>query len=433
MLMFIYFNEPANESIENMDPNVDAKSNEAIQGIFSVYNKDAMIVNSMTATNSLNSPLLQNTGNLGLTGSTVTLTGDICTGGNNKVCIKANDLVKTLSKLNKNDYMYKSSECVIYNDILLALASSQSEMTVNKPIAKYGNPVNFGTKNIAMWNRRPILYMGSPTDGLNGIIVNVPANMSVIWIRCLNDRATGFKVYDTSGKSYGVYVWGRRSLNTISPDGGGFDTYASIHTWMPIALPIGTTQAGALNTARNYVITNPTNANNTDVNNSFLSGIAFSTNPWNHASISAMGLWWTCNGGDKPPGWVGDSALGWNNDLVVNVGGGLTKTFIVPSVYSGKDKLLYIVTNNNIWNDNMGVIVKVNGVQIEKFRATYDNPFARHHSSKIYSRYIATLIPASLIQESNPLLSVSLDSSASGVDNGMNYLGIREIGTHDAY
>ncbi|VBB18916.1 hypothetical protein YASMINEVIRUS_1448 [Yasminevirus sp. GU-2018] len=375
MLIFIYFNEDFScGKIENMDPDVDAKSNEAIQGIYSIYNKDTMVVNTMT-TNSLNSPVLKSTGDLALTGKTITLTGDVCSGG---VCMKATDFMKTLSRLNKIDYMYSNDNYAIYNDILAAIAPSPSSLSISKPIAKYGNPPGFDNTTYTtsrLWNRRTIMRVGYCTDGLNGVIVYVPANMSVIWIRCLNDRWTTFKVSDEKNNTYGTFSWGKRYLTWISPDGSGFDTYANYHSWMPIALPIIPTPAGALNVARKYVITNPTTPTCSN-DGSWISGIGFSTNPWNHALSSALTLWWKNNGGDDPTSWSENQ----NNDPRVTVGGGQTKTFYIPVVYSGKDKLLYVVTDNDARNDNMAFFVKVNDVAVERFKSAYDNPFSRHYN-----------------------------------------------------
>jgi hypothetical protein len=71
--------------------------------------------------------------------------------------------------------------------------------------------------------------------------------------------------------------------------------------------------------------------------------------------------------------------------------------------------------------------IKVEGQPIERFMATYENPFARHWNSKFYNRYIAARIPASLIPSGRRWLSVIIDMSKQG-ENGIYF---REIGTHD--
>jgi hypothetical protein len=74
--------------------------------------------------------------------------------------------------------------------------------------------------------------------------------------------------------------------------------------------------------------------------------------------------------------------------------------------------------------------ITVNDQPIERLRATYDNPFARHWNSKVWNRYIAARIPADLIPkpkaDAPPLLRVKIDMSKQ--DNNINF---REMGTHD--
>ena len=98
----------------------------------------------------------------------------------------------------------------------------------------------------------------------------------------------------------------------------------------------------------------------------------------------------------------------------------------VPVVPSGRDKLLYLVEYNDEWNGCMHTGITANGQKIERFMATYDNPFARHWNSKFYERYIAARIPAALIPANARWLSVRIDMSKQ--DEGIYF---RQIGTHD--
>jgi len=70
--------------------------------------------------------------------------------------------------------------------------------------------------------------------------------------------------------------------------------------------------------------------------------------------------------------------------------------------------------------------IKVNGTPIERFRTTYNNPFAVHFNSKFYTRYLAALIPNSLIPKEATFIKVEIDMRQQ--DANINY---REMGTHD--
>jgi hypothetical protein len=105
---------------------------------------------------------------------------------------------------------------------------------------------------------------------------------------------------------------------------------------------------------------------------------------------------------------------------------GKVTNLVVPVVSNGKDKLLYLVEHNNNWNGCMHAGIKVNGKPIERFIATYDNPFARHWNSKFYNRYIAALVPAGLIGKDDRWLKVDIDMNGAGND-----IYFREMGTHD--
>ena len=78
----------------------------------------------------------------------------------------------------------------------------------------------------------------------------------------------------------------------------------------------------------------------------------------------------------------------------------------------------------------MHTSLSVNGLLIERFRTTYDNPFARHFNSKIYSKYIAARIPKELINPDKRFIDVKIDMST--VNDGI-HIYFREIGTHDFF
>jgi len=281
-------------------------------------------------------------------------------------------------------------------------------------ISKLGSPsyYNDTTYTVSnLHNGRPIIAYGrnNESDG-NGASVDIPEGYDTVWVRVLGDRWNVIKAYFTDGDNEDTGLWtaGYRRNNCYCPDGSLSDGYAASHQWLPI--PAG--RAGKL-----ALIAKPYTGDNF-----WLSGLGFSKNPWKHAAQSAVGYHWASNGGDEAT-W---DTLNWNNDILAYIPKGTNIRLMVPVVPSGRDKLLYLIDHNNNWNCDMHNGITVNDKPIERFIATYDNPFARHWNSKFYQRYIAARIPNSLIPDNARHLTVRIDMTKQ--DNHINF---REIGTHD--
>jgi len=238
-----------------------------------------------------------------------------------------------------------------------------------------------------------------------------------MWIRVLGDRWCVLRVAAyTPNAPFSftdvteIYAGGFRNLNKIAPDGAGSDTYWNVHEWMPIPIRGGATQY------------NIYSAQNSD---SWISGIGFGKNLWNHATQSAIAYLWKLNAQTGDVTWMGQ----WNNDQLTCFTAGSTVEISVPVVSSGKDKMIYFAEHNANWVDTQhGSIVTVNGQPIERFRTTYVNPFSVHIGSKFYNRYIATKIPANLIGQSDKFVKLKLDFTNQ---NNSGNLCFREVGTHD--
>jgi hypothetical protein len=262
------------------------------------------------------------------------------------------------------------------------------------------------------WNDRRIIQFGGNNDADgNGALVTIPSGYDTVWVRLLGERWNVIKAYFTDGQKeqLGMWVGGYRANNSYSPDGTLTDSYKAIHHWM--AIPAG--RSGTL-----ALISKP------NTNSDFwISGLAFSRNPWAHAAQSAVAFYWATNGGN-PTVWS-DGWQTWNGDVLSRITQKTNLELIVPVVPSGRDKLLYLVEHNNNWNGTMHSGITVGDQPIERFMATYDNPFARHWSSKFYNRYVAARIPAALVGNKR-FLSVKIDMSRQ--DDGIHF---REIGTHD--
>ncbi len=296
---------------------------------------------------------------------------------------------------------------LIYQDIFSAKAAGA--------IAKIGNPQYDETTYTGRspWYDRPLIKFGANNDADgNGALVIVPDGYDTLWLRVLGDRWTALKAYFTDGaqEQVGIFTGGYRSANCYCPDGSLTDSHFDRHQWMPI--PAGRSGKIALT------------AKPGTTSDFWLSALAFSRNPWKHATQSAVGYHWASNGGDGThweSGWEN-----WNADILSCLMPKTNWELRVPVIPSGRDKLLYVVEHNNNWNGCMHTGIVVNQTPIERFIATYDNPFARHWSSKFYNRYIAARIPAELIGDKDKFLSVRIDMSKQN-----NRLHFREIGTHD--
>jgi len=306
---------------------------------------------------------------------------------------------------NLNQYsMYPMSGAVIYQDIFAAMAASA--------IMKLGSPsyddTSYPPSNPWNGNHRAIVKFGSNNeqDG-NGALVTIPAGFDTVWIRVLGDRWNAVHAYAFERTAeLGLWVGGNRQGNSYCPDGSLSDGTNTTHEWLPIHVGFS---------GRIALISKP----NTD-KEFWLSGLAFTANRWAHAAQSAVAFVWGLNGGDQI-NWEGV----WGSDVDCSVSPQTTSRLMVPLVNSGRDKLLYVVGENNDPNRLAHDGVLVNGVNVGRLRASFDNPFARHWNSKMYERYAAVIIPARMITASG-FWTVQIDMGHQS-DN----FKFREIGTHD--
>jgi hypothetical protein len=311
----------------------------------------------------------------------------------------------TLESTNPLRHRMYPHNALIYQDIFRAKE--------DKAIEKLGQPTydDHTWTSEHLWNDRPIIMFGGndEQDG-NGAQVIIPDGYDTVWVRVLGERWNVIKAYFLDGgqESLGLWAGGCRSTNCYCPDGTLSDGHSSAHQWLPI--PTG--RAGALALI----------AKTKTTNGFWISGLAFSKNPWAHAAQSAVGYHWAVNEGENT-GWDRDN---WHNDLLGLIGPKTNLKLRVPVVPSGRDKLLYLIEHNNNWNGCMHNGITVNDKPIERFLASYDNPFARHWNGKIYERYIAARIPAELIPEDARYLNVKIDMSTQNL-----HIYFREIGTHD--
>ncbi len=359
-------------------------------------------------------------------------------GGRLEGSLDVNGLVRARTFESTNPFRHRMypENPIVYQDIF--------EAKEKGVITKLGNPQYNDTSYVKNpWYGRRIIMYGRPSEkDDNGAKITVPQGYNTVWIRVLGERFNVVHAYFLDGgkEDLGLWAAGWRSGNSYCPDGSLSDgfyglmynppdtrTYYSglAHQWVPI--PVG--RAGELALVSQY----PQTAGQWG-GDLWLSGLAFSKNAWAHALQSAIGYAWGLNGGNgtfslldpKEKNPEKDWRL-WNSDSLSRINSGTKLTLKVPVVPSGRDKLLYLVEHNNSWNGCMHTGITVEGQPIERFMATYENPFARHWNSKIYNRYIAARIPCSSIPSGKRWLSVVIDMTNQG-GAGIHF---REFGTHD--
>ena len=304
--------------------------------------------------------------------------------------------------VNNFNYMYR--DAVVYQDIFAAYQTRVFE--------KRGAPAGWDetTYSSTLFLGRKILKIGAgvQASNANGIVVHVPSGYNVLWLRVLSDRWETFRVMSAvyTETQQAIYAGGFRNLNEISPDGGSADSYNLYHMWLPIPLYF----------PGDYFVFSDANSDD------WISGIAYGKNLWNHAMNAAVAYSWFLNGGTG----VTFESANWNNDVLSKLLPGIINQLYVPVVPSGKNKLLYFVEHNSNWVGTMHGGVRVNDYDIERLRTSYHNPFATHHSSKFYQRYVAALVPANIFANTAKFLKVEIDMTMS--DTAFYF---REVGTHD--
>lgn len=302
---------------------------------------------------------------------------------------------------------------------------------------------------------------------------NLPFTCQVIWIQVplyntglgknRSFRATYTDINDIDPNLDVVYSTHKSGYtNYYMPDGSDYNSINSFNyyeytQWVPI--PINYSQMDASGSL--YLRRNRTEVRDSTINSLFMiSGIAFTTNPWNCCKIPAFCIHYNLN---QNPNYddnnISNQSTTYNYDNVtdyVTIDSTLFYTKI-PIINNGKDKLLYLnivnyetvninlasvyvcntdpnlsnlLLKNSIFEQTNNYTTLVNNNLVQKlnnFATSYDNPFARFFNSHKNNRYIATIIPSNMI--TNNFIFVVLQSQ---ITTGSS-LSIREIGTHDLF
>lgn len=338
-----------------------------------------------------------------------------------------------LEASNPMRYRIYPNDAIVYQDIFDARDIPESEWNTKGGITKYRifrNPNNdyetrHSTQN-TLWNGRRMLCYGSGNEDEAGALVTIPQGYDTVWVRIPGESWHVIKAQflDGAKEDLGRWTAGRRFTNNYCPDGSLSDSYIRQHQWVPI--PAG--RSGQVTLISKLA------AGGSAVE-FWISGLAFSKNPWAHATQSALGYHWIVNTGNATT-WVWNQGRKkfesdeWGGDIFTRIEPNTNLELMVPYIWTGRDKLLYLVEKNDAWNSCMHSGITVNDQPIERLLATYDNPFAQHWNSKRFNRYIAARIPAELIPKPKPdvppVLRVRVDMRKQ--DAGLDF---REMGTHD--
>lgn len=301
--------------------------------------------------------------------------------------------------------MYK--EAIIYDDIF--------ELFNVNNIYRIGNPTGWdqNTYSSNLWNFKKMISIGSGNNSNgNGLSVKVPVNYDVIWVRLAGNQFSSIRATTNDFTISEKFACGNRGLNEIAPDGTVKDSSSFFHQWCPI--PVRRNRLGDVV----YDVYSDSG------NQVWVSGIAFSKNPWGHAKNSAVAYYWALNGGGNVQ-WESDI---WNSDQLGVIKNGAINELIVPIVPNGKDKLFYIIEYNSNWSGIVHKSIFANDIEIERLRATYSNPFAHHYNGKLFDRYLAARIPNKIIGKNQIHISIKIDMT----DNDSSIF-FREAGTHDLF
>ncbi len=424
LLLCFYYNKTEYLDASGLTP----VSNEALQHISSLYNNQQVLSNNLKIlqTGEINNIKSESINSESINSKSITTTEIISP----KICFDATNCldksaVGTLLLISSpiNDYMYLPNQCVIWSDL---------NPYINKEIIAKNTTFDMAY-NTAKWNEKNIyrtITQDQRQSNGTGIEITVPNppsgsnyDYTVLWIQTLNDRWSDFKIYNnTPYKTFGKYSTGLRRLNSISPNGAMHNERWEFFEWYPVPIK--------LNADRKIMISNFRAGSPT-----WFSGFAFSTNPWNHCRISALSLHWQTNkdtesdidGGNSALAWDNDN---WNNDPLIRFPPNTQPSFQIPFVNSGKDKIFYIIEHNSNWGPGivMASAQKADNTyqDIGGLYTTFNNPFSRHFTSKLYQRYYGVIIPKNLLPTDKDFITIRVSMPKGGTN-----LYVREVGTHD--
>jgi hypothetical protein len=257
------------------------------------------------------------------------------------------------------------------------------------------------TYRTTKWNNANMLQLGyqaNPT--ISSTAVTIPSGSSMLWIRVLNEGVrqirlnVGFDEENTLGGPPANYVcrhsWVRQDewKARFSPYGESYNNVNPLfHYWIPFNL--NSDKGGTA-----YIYCKP---HAFDTPDAWISGIAFTENPWNMSFYTIMD-WHRSEAGAWTADWFG----AWNGFLWVKRDGSPTAApinLVHPVVNNGKDKVFNMICKGDQWFRNLPPIA-VNGTILNNRTTMIETlePFKWSYIKNApLTKVVSYVIPASVI------------------------------------
>lgn len=398
------------------------------------------------------------------------IVNNIC--NENNVCLtqKNIDMFNLLENpiLNRM-YLSDASNCKIFNNLNSIKYQNQDNIfkilgvTIGRNIVIEAD----GSKPFFVNNKVGYYYSTQAnTDGSNNIgftiYVPTPSQLgftpAVLWVEVYDCYALIIQITDDAG-FINFHAYDQNNYNIYAPDGNITQNLFNVNNqpiWIPMPFNYNT-----ISSSKRLILSRVF----ANLEKQFkISGIAFTTNPWNHLILSSIAITYNSNklltdSRYLSPEMLTDVSI-WNNDYISwrNTTGPTNPSNIIvriPIVNSGSDKILFLVTNNDTFNETMKAVyifeqpniqptisntkdlttATINDIsnnpmiKLDNFTTSFNNPFSRHYNSSVYNKYIGTVIPSNLIKTDYIIVGLQLPVAL----NSTLLVGTRieHIGTHD--
>jgi len=372
---------------------------------------------------------------------------------NNK-CLSDNTIKTLLFESSRiNDYMYLPEQCVLWSNLKPYI--NNDIKVINTGFDMTNDNEKWPSNDQNGKNIYSTISRGSKEPNDTGIQITIPQppsganyDYNVLWVQTLNERWSTFKVFSNNPYTpFGNYAIGYEYLNNISPNGAIHNERWDLFVWYPVPFK--------MSADRKIMINNYHSGSDT-----WYSGFAFSTNPWNHCKLSALSIHWQTNkeiesdidATNPTIVWpLGSIDKNWNNQTLATFKANTEPEFKIPFVNSGNDKIFYIIEHNNVWgpgiiNVSIQNIDKTNYTSLGSLHDSFNNPFARHSNSVMYQRYLGVVIPKNLLPTDINFITIKLSIPYNNdglqiqknvlfgimlIASGQNGLHFSEVGTHD--
>lgn len=310
------------------------------------------------------------------------------------------DYLSNLEKIKSNKFSVNDNDVIMYDNL-------RSIYKKNEVMKVYKNPNNFKYNPAERLYDKYVINFGDTTNtkDTGGILIKPPKDYPLMWLRVPYNQFTSVMAYyEKNMEPIGNFIVGK--LWGIGPDGSDDDSFGKL-TWMQIPIPKG-------NSSNIIVISSAPKDSKYKFGNLSVTGLAFTKNMWNNVYNYSFNFIDSVNGGGK---------------LFFQHNFGLIQpkkvyTLHIPVIPSNKDKLLYMLTNDQYSNTTNIKSIKIGDKLIERFKKTYQSPFRNIYTPNY--TFVAAKIPNNLIDKTAKYIPITFDFS----ENNYN-ISVLAIGTHD--